>query len=195
MISKVLTFGLGALALVRAAPAAFSFQTPMLSCSVKMGTVRAVVHFYDDNAAELESSSLVPRCCHADLVRRIRTLQPGLWIQALRSDKDTEELIFLSRTGDFPVEYALRRLNFSSGCEAERGFKSIYHIQRRRQCGTYVDLKIKLPNEDKVWTVQVDASGLSQAQDGPGIPYQSLLVDPGVIPPVTYQSIQIHVSA
>ncbi|KAF7364105.1 hypothetical protein MSAN_01069500 [Mycena sanguinolenta] len=35
MFSKVLAFGLGALAIVRAAPA-FSFQTPMLSCSVNL---------------------------------------------------------------------------------------------------------------------------------------------------------------
>ncbi|KAF7364104.1 hypothetical protein MSAN_01069400 [Mycena sanguinolenta] len=42
MFSKVLAFGLGALALVRAAPA-FSFQTPMLSCNVNLDAAVAPV--------------------------------------------------------------------------------------------------------------------------------------------------------
>ncbi|KAF8190190.1 hypothetical protein K438DRAFT_1971067 [Mycena galopus ATCC 62051] len=48
MFSKILAFGLGALAVVNAAPAVFSFQTPMLSCSVNMlGTSQAVVKAFD----------------------------------------------------------------------------------------------------------------------------------------------------
>ncbi|KAF8190209.1 hypothetical protein K438DRAFT_1763228 [Mycena galopus ATCC 62051] len=48
MFSKILAFGLGALALVNAAPAVFSFQTPMLSCSVNvLGTSQAVVKSFD----------------------------------------------------------------------------------------------------------------------------------------------------
>ncbi|KAF8164185.1 hypothetical protein K438DRAFT_1984883 [Mycena galopus ATCC 62051] len=48
MFSKILAFGLGALALVNAAPAVFSFQTPMLSCSVNMlGTSQAAVKSFD----------------------------------------------------------------------------------------------------------------------------------------------------
>ncbi|KAF8164187.1 hypothetical protein K438DRAFT_1941965 [Mycena galopus ATCC 62051] len=48
MFSKILAFGLGALALVNAAPADFSFQTPMLSCSVNMlGTSQAAVKSFD----------------------------------------------------------------------------------------------------------------------------------------------------
>ncbi|KAF7357247.1 hypothetical protein MSAN_01319700 [Mycena sanguinolenta] len=170
MFSKVLTFGLGALALVRAAPA-FSFQTPMLSCNVNLATTVGTAQSFDGPV-------------------------PGTYIiyneafgqDQLRSYQRGDE-IFVSRTREFPGpfgewrvetsgdpaanEYTITNVGLDAGTYAtsagrittKAGSGDTFAIQPAGE-GLYT---IKVPNADKVWTVDpqtVRSSVYLKGQDG-----------------------------
>ncbi|KAF7357246.1 hypothetical protein MSAN_01319600 [Mycena sanguinolenta] len=167
MFSKVLAFGLGALALVRAAPA-FSFQTPMLSCNINLPTT----------------------------AQSFDGLEPGTYTiyneafgqNQLRSYR-TNDAIYVSRTLEFPGpfgmwkvetsgdpaanEYTITNLALNAGTYATGGNEiatrpgpgDTFAIQPAGE-GLYV---IKVPNEDQVWTVDtqtVRSSVYLKGQDG-----------------------------
>ncbi|KAF7357257.1 hypothetical protein MSAN_01320900 [Mycena sanguinolenta] len=170
MFSKVLAFGLGALALVRAAPA-FSFQTPMLSCDINLPTTVGTAQSFD--ALEPGTYSIYNEAFGQNQLRSYRT----------------GDAIYVSRTLEFPGpfgmwrvetsgnpaanEYTITNVGLNAGTSAtfageiatQPGKGNSFAIEPAGE-GLYV---IKVPNEDKVWTVDTQTARSSvylKGQDG-----------------------------
>ncbi|KAJ7512987.1 hypothetical protein B0H11DRAFT_15328 [Mycena galericulata] len=166
MFSKVLALGLGALALVRAAP---SFQMPMISCRVNVQTSVAAA----DNSFDV--------------------LPPGTYsisnnafegVQLRSYGKD--EPIFVSLTREFPGPFGLWRVEQSGNGNEYKitnvGLNAPTYISDKNliYTGSKSDsfsiepagdglFTIRVPNQDKVWSLDgnpVRANVQLRGQDG-----------------------------
>ncbi|KAF7350812.1 hypothetical protein MSAN_01642800 [Mycena sanguinolenta] len=162
MFSKVLAFGLGTLAIARAAPA-FSFQTPMLSCNVNLATLPD---------ADGSSRPLVLPSRSMDSSREHTIFITKLLDMTSFVATTTGNTIVVSRTREFPGpfgmwkvetsgdpaanEYTLTNIGLNAGTYATsqaHGKGDSFAIEPAGE-GLFV---IKVPNEDKVWTVDPQA--------------------------------------
>ncbi|KAF7350788.1 hypothetical protein MSAN_01640300 [Mycena sanguinolenta] len=149
MFSKVLAFGLGALAIVRAAPA-FSFQTPMLLCDANFATSVSPTKSF---------STIEPG------VYRIYNEAYGLHDQ-LRSYR-VDDPIFVARTREEPGPFGIWRVETSGNPDANEytltnvGLNAGAHADSQARKGDTFAIEsagqgnfvIKVPNDNKVWTV------------------------------------------
>ncbi|KAF7350733.1 hypothetical protein MSAN_01634400 [Mycena sanguinolenta] len=154
MFSKVLAFGLGALAIVRAAPA-FSFQMPMLSCSPNFDTSVAAVKanaiepgrylLYNEAWGDKQPSQLRGYAVGEPVFVAYSDLEPGVfgvW-DVIHSESEGSD------------EYRLVNLGL-------RAAASVFKDQVvTSQSGENFEIEpagnglftIKVPNENLVWTV------------------------------------------
>ncbi|KAF8190214.1 hypothetical protein K438DRAFT_1971089 [Mycena galopus ATCC 62051] len=166
MFSKILAFGLGALALVNAAPAVFSFQTPMLSCSVNMlGTSQAAVKSFDEfpgpgrykiSNTAFPDSQLVAR----QMAQPVTLSSPGqgpgpigMWDILPALDESAGYLI---------INVGLRAATSSFRDVIVAGGTTAAPFAIEPAGGK--EYVIKLPNEDKVWSL--------------GSPFEALHLEP-----------------
>ncbi|KAF7364098.1 hypothetical protein MSAN_01068800 [Mycena sanguinolenta] len=155
MFSKVLAFGLGALALVRAAPV-FSFQTPMLSCSVNV----------DASVAPVTSNAIEPGVykiyneAFGPAQLRSYTLNTPIYVSYTREEPGPFGLWNVISVGS--NEYKIVNAGLSSVAlvsqgqiitEPRQGGGDNFAIEPAGE-GMFT---IQLPDRDRVWTV--DASG------------------------------------
>ncbi|KAJ7785262.1 hypothetical protein DFH07DRAFT_1054608 [Mycena maculata] len=151
MFSKVLTFGLAALALVHAAP---SFQMPMLSCNVNFETSVAPAHALDK------------------LPNGTYNIYNAAWGSAQLRSYSTDQPIFVSLTLEWPGDFGrwkVQELDDSSLYNITNiGLNSPAHSSNDlvvagspaegfsiEQAGDNV-FTIRVPNEDDVWTTDTN---------------------------------------
>ncbi|KAF8190205.1 hypothetical protein K438DRAFT_1763224 [Mycena galopus ATCC 62051] len=153
MFSKILAFGLGALALVNAAPAVFSFQTPMLSCSVNMLDTAAVKSFdefpgpgrYKISNTAFPDSQLVARQWAQPVTLSYPGEDPGpsgVWDILPPQDGSAGYVIF-------NVDLRAATSSFRDVIVAGGTTAAPFAIEPAGG-KEYV---VKLPNEDKVWSL------------------------------------------
>ncbi|KAF7350839.1 hypothetical protein MSAN_01645900 [Mycena sanguinolenta] len=148
MFSKLLALGLGALAVVHAAPA-FSFQTPLLSCSVNLDASVAPVQSLDVRQywiynAAFERRPLRVFAPHEDV--SVGPEVPGEFARWL---------ITPGKPGS--NEYTFTNVGAYADIKVEKG---MLHSTTVGQGDNFVIspagegmFTIQVPNEDKVWTV------------------------------------------
>ncbi|KAF8189276.1 hypothetical protein K438DRAFT_2019141 [Mycena galopus ATCC 62051] len=167
MFSKILAFGLGALALVNAATAVFSFQTPMLSCNVNMlGTSQAAVKAFDELPEDHKSGQY----------KIFNKAFPDLHLVA----RQALQPVMLSFPGEDPVgdrimggRILLRNVGINAGMEfsgydiiAWSSGGSAFAVERAGE--EYV---IKLIHEDLVWSLGSSSDKL-HVESRQGLPKQ-----------------------
>ncbi|KAJ6497297.1 hypothetical protein C8R45DRAFT_1093692 [Mycena sanguinolenta] len=161
MFSKILAFGLGALAIVRAAPAS-SIQMPVLSCSINLDTSASAKSF----DPILPGKYLIYNEAHEGEFQ-LNTYTPV-------------EPIFVMRTREFPGPYGIWEVAPSGKWGSNEytitntGINALQFVDLKGQVATSLKFSegdsfsiepaggdtftIKVPNEDKVWAVNPMAS-------------------------------------
>ncbi|KAF8188878.1 hypothetical protein K438DRAFT_2145910, partial [Mycena galopus ATCC 62051] len=168
MFSKILAFGLSALAVVNAAPVAFSFQNPMLSCSVNMLGTAAVKSFDEFPGAGLFK---VSNKAFPDL-----RLVAGKWGKPVKlSDPgevpDSLGVWHIQPVNDGSAEYAIFHVGLRAATSSVRdviiaGGNTPTILFAIESAGGE-DYVIKVPNEDKVWSFG-SSSGVVQLEPQQG---------------------------
>ncbi|KAF7346688.1 hypothetical protein MSAN_01806600 [Mycena sanguinolenta] len=153
MFSKLLAFGLGALAVVRAAPA-FSFQTQQLSCSVNLDVSVAPVHSF--NALEpgqyrIWNEAFTSGPLYATHPNSPVLLSPGnpgpttIWSIAPSGNPGSNEYTITNTASNVGTRVT-SGLVFSTAGRGES-----FTISPAGE-GTFT---IQVPNKDEVWTVRI----------------------------------------
>ncbi|KAF8190211.1 hypothetical protein K438DRAFT_1971088 [Mycena galopus ATCC 62051] len=166
MFSKILAFGLGALALVNAAPAVFSFQTPMLSCSVNMlGTSQAAVKSFDEFSVARRYK--ISNKAFPDLQLIARQSGGPVTLPSPGEDPGSLGMWEILPVQDGSAGFAIINVGLNAATSSFRDVivaggptPTPFAIQRAGE-KEYV---IKLPNEDKVWSL--------------GSPFEALHLEP-----------------
>ncbi|KAF7350854.1 hypothetical protein MSAN_01647500 [Mycena sanguinolenta] len=151
MFSKLLALGLGALAVVHAAPA-FSFQTPLLSCSVNL----------DASIAPVKAFNAIPSGNYriyneAFGQRPLRVFGPDQAVWVGPEVPGDYAKWFIAPSGNpGSNEYIISNIGSKTGTKVTRGMVvstagkgDSFTISPAGE-GTYT---IQIPNEDEVWTV------------------------------------------